>query len=296
MTLSEFTYTVLLRPRPLRTAANALLRTILPPTRRVHGALIHLNPEDPVISGALTLGLYENEEIAFFERVIEPDTVFVDVGANVGLYTALALKRIRHPGRIVCAEPDPASASFLRRTVRSNLESGHSPRLSLHQVALSDTHGELVLYKNPDNKGDNRIYADPLCPEAIRVDADPLDSLMEREAVDEINLLKIDVQGAEAKVVAGALGILGRSAHCVLMTEFWPYGLSRCGSSASAYLSALEDVGFSLYLLKGTALQRVVDHQALIESCPGRAYRNLVGLKGRFEETLGGDRHSSGGR
>jgi FkbM family methyltransferase len=279
--LAELIYTVWLRPRPLRVAANALLKAMLPGTCRVNGALIHLNPDDPVVSGALALGVYENEEIAFFERVVAPGMVVVDVGANVGLYTALALRRIRDPGRIICIEPDPASASFLEQTIRANHEHLQSPKVGLHRLALSDTRGEVTLHRNPENKGDNRIYADPLCTEALRVRSDTLDDLMRREAIEEINLIKIDVQGAEAKVVAGAAGVLRKSSHCILMTEFWPHGLASCGSRPGDYLRVLEDIGFNLYLLDGAALRPVSDHQALTASCPGRVYRNLVGLKGR---------------
>jgi FkbM family methyltransferase len=259
---------------------------MLPRTRRVNGAVIHLNPDDPVVSGALTLGVYESEEIAFFERIIEPDMVFVDVGANVGLYTALGLKRMRAPGKIVCFEPDPASASFLKRTIAANQVHGQSPEISFHPIALSDSQGELTLHRNPENKGDNRIYSDPLCTEAFRVESDTLDHVMEKEAVGEINLIKIDVQGAEAKVVAGARGVLLKSADCVMLTEFWPYGLARSGSSPGGYLAALRDLGLAIYALDGDRLRPVADHQALIESCPGRAYRNLVCVKGRFEKKL----------
>jgi len=284
--VAEFIYTVILRPRPLRIAVNALLRALLPRTRRVNGALIYLNPDDPVVSGALTLGVYENEEIAFFERVIEPEMVFVDVGANVGLYTALGLRRMCYLGKIICVEPDPVSASFLKQTIKSNHKGNQSPKVSFYQVALSDTSGEVMLHKNPENKGDNRIYSDPLCTDAIQVHLDTLDNLIEREAIKEINLIKIDVQGAEAKVVTGARSILQKSTNCIMMTEFWPYGLTSCESSPSAYLSMLEDIGFSLYSLDGTILRPVLDYQVLIESCPGRVYCNLVGIKGRFENKL----------
>jgi len=276
----------MLKPRPLRIAANALLRAMLPSACRVNGALIYLNPDDPVVSGALTLGVYENEEIAFFERVVETEMVFVDVGANVGLYTALGLRRMCYPSRIMCVEPDPVSAAFLKQTISSNHKGSQSPKVSFHQVALSDKPGKVLLYKNPENKGDNRIYSDPLCTDTIPVPSDTLDNLMEREAIEEINLIKIDVQGAEAKVVAGAKGVLQKSNDCVMMTEFWPYGLTNCGSSPSAYLTMLEDIGLRLYSLEGTIVRPVLDHQALIASCPGRVYRNLVGIKGRFKNKL----------
>lgn len=286
MKVAEFIYTVVLKPRPLRVAANAVLRAMLPRTHKVNGALVYLNPEDPVVSGALTLGVYENEEIAFFERMIEPEMVFVDVGANVGLYTALALRRMRHPGQIVCVEPDPVSATFLKQTISANQNGHQSPPVSFHQLALSDQPGDVLLYQNPENKGDNRIYSDPLCPNGISVASDTLDDLLAKEAIAEINLIKIDVQGAEAKVVAGALSVLRKSNDCIMMTEFWPYGLTNCGSNPSAYLIMLEDIGFELYTLEGKTLRPVLDHQALIASSPGRIYRNLVGIKGRFKKKL----------
>ena len=91
MSLAEFVYTVLLKPRPLRRAANAAIRAMLPQRVRVGGATVWLNPDDPVISGALTLGQFERGEIAFFRSRFGADMTFVDVGANVGLYSAIAL-------------------------------------------------------------------------------------------------------------------------------------------------------------------------------------------------------------
>lgn len=66
MSVPEFIYTVLLKPAPLRKAANFVLKSILPRTVEVKGAIIHLNPEDPVVSGALALNVYEKAEIEFF--------------------------------------------------------------------------------------------------------------------------------------------------------------------------------------------------------------------------------------
>src|SRR5207248_234978 len=93
---------------------------------------------------------------------------------------------------------------------------------------------------------------------------------------------KIDVQGAEAKVMRGASGLLAASTDCILMTEFWPYGLARCGADGLEYLEMLRDFGFQLHQLTGTSgvPAPIASPRALIERTQGRRYANLVGLKG----------------
>ena len=84
-TLAEFIYTRLLRPAPVRRVTNAILLSVIPNTVRVGRAIVHLNPSDPVISGALALRVFERRELAFFTRSCREGMTVVDVGANVGL-------------------------------------------------------------------------------------------------------------------------------------------------------------------------------------------------------------------
>ena len=86
-TLAEFIYTRLLRPAPVRRVTNAILLSIVPKTVRVGPAIVHLNPSDPVISGALALRVFERDELAFFSQRCRAGMTVLDVGANVGLYT-----------------------------------------------------------------------------------------------------------------------------------------------------------------------------------------------------------------
>lgn len=280
MTPAEFVYTILLKPRLLRRAANAAIRTALPESVRVGQAIVWLNPDDPVVSGALTFGVYERGEIAFFRSRFSADMTLVDVGANVGLYSALALSTPGFRGRVLAIEPDRESRIYLQKTIRSNVA---APGLALIcDLAASDRPGTLTLYKNPENKGDNRVYPDPLLQVAETISADTLDSICGRHGISTAQFVKIDVQGAEASVVRGASGLLARSADCVLMTEFWPYGLARCGAGGLEYLEMLRDLGFQLYELTGTrgVAAPVSSPAALLERTQGRRYANLVGLKG----------------
>src|SRR6478752_7150999 len=100
MTLAEFVYTVICAPRPLKRAVNWLLLKIIPKRIKVGPAEVCLDPADPVISGAVTFGVYEKDELRFFQEHCVPGMVVVDIGANVGIYTALAL-RLTSPNGIV---------------------------------------------------------------------------------------------------------------------------------------------------------------------------------------------------
>src|SRR5437879_567841 len=111
--LAEFIYTELLRPAPVKRAANAILLSIVPRTVRVGPAIVHLNPSDPFVSGALALRVFERHELAFFSRSCRERMTVVDVGANVGLYTALAMHLTGPDGTVVAVEPHTESRRFL---------------------------------------------------------------------------------------------------------------------------------------------------------------------------------------
>jgi len=66
MSVAEFIYTVLLKPPPLRRAANGVIRALLPQRVRLDAASVWLNPQDPVVSGALTFRVYERGEIRLY--------------------------------------------------------------------------------------------------------------------------------------------------------------------------------------------------------------------------------------
>jgi len=270
MSVTEFLYTVILKPAPLRAVANAALRAIIPESVSLHGAKVCLNRNDPVVSGALTLGVYEREEIRFFLDHFKAGMTFVDVGANVGLYTALAIKG--GAGRILSLEPLPENFELLEKTVAAN---GPTTTIHLEQTAAGREPGELSLYANPDNKGDNRLYPDPLLKEKLTVHVETLDALCAKHEIPHVDFLKIDVQGAEMLVLEGAKTILARSTGGIIMTEFWPQGLTNCGTNPLAYLEAFTELGFDLKELRDGHLH-AISAKDLIATTPGRQYRNLM--------------------
>jgi FkbM family methyltransferase len=273
----EFIYTVVLRPPLLKRLANAVIRRIVPRTLSRHGAIIALNPNDPVISGALTLGVYERSETRFFLRVCRPGLTFLDIGANVGYYTALALSRMQNSGKIVALEPDPENFKYLQATVSAN-----DGRIAVClQIAASDHAGRMTLHTSSDNRGDNRLYANELCRGTCEVEVEPVDSILKAIEIEAVDLIKMDVQGYEAHVLAGMKDIVRNSTKMVLLSEFWPDGLRRAGSDPGQYLLDLQALGLNIFELTDKAeIVPVTNPDELIGRFPGRRYTNVVGLKG----------------
>ncbi len=276
MSVHEFIYTVLLKPAPLRAAANAVLRGIMRRRVRVMGAWGCLNPRDPVVSGAPNLGCYENDEIRCFSRLFRSGMVFVDVGANIGLYTALAI----HGGasRVLAVEPHPDALCFLQRTIDAN-----TPRcpVSIARRAAGSSTGTLTLHTNLENGGDNRLYPDPMLQGSVSVAVETLDDLCKHHGISRMDFLKCDVQGAEALVLEGAQTTLERSPDCIIMTEFWAQGLRRCGGDPLEYLRRLAHPNRTLFVIDGTRLEPVSPAR-LIEETSGRQYVNLIAASQRM--------------
>ena len=87
------------------------------------------------------------------------------------------------------------------------------------------------------------------------------------------------MQGAEGRVISGARQILAASPTVILMTEFWAYGLKRCGTEPAEYLAALESLGFAIHDANGAPV-RSSQWDELIRQTEDRHYINLFGFKG----------------
>jgi hypothetical protein len=131
------------------------------------------------------------------------------------------------------------------------------------------------------------------------VETNTIDSILRMLAIDGIDLIKMDVQGFEGRVLEGMQNTLASASRLTLMTEFWPFGLRQSGTDPAHFLRALEETGFALFEIAGWGrLRPVGPHCRLIELHPGRRYTNLIAIKGevlsdRAEEHAGVKRHSS---
>ena len=257
------------KSKALRGLSKVLLRVFLPTHVNIGGAIVCTNPDDPVVSLALAMKLYEVEETSYFRQKLAKGMTFVDVGANIGLFTALAIRQ--GASKILAIEPHSESFGFLKTTIDKN-----NPLMlvSAEKVALGSQEGEGRLYLNPFNKGDNRMNYSKELIEGERVEIKTLDSVCAQYGINSIDFLKIDVQGSELGILQGAVGVLGNSRRCIIMTEVWPSGMEKAGYSSEIFTDFLKSLGFKVEKVFGRT------DQIISASSRGFAdYTNIVAIK-----------------
>jgi FkbM family methyltransferase len=266
-------HNLLFKSKILRGLSTCLLKSLVPAELKICGAIVCPNPRDPVISAALALGVYEREEISFFQKNFRQGMSFIDVGANVGLFTAMAINK--KASKIIAAEPHEESLIFLNKTLLAN-----QPPMPvfIEPIVVGASKGECRFYTNPFNKGDNRTAPSPELEPSGWVAMETLDSLCAKHGLQEVDFLKIDVQGSELGVLLGATEILSNSKNCIILSEVWPGGMAKGGYSQSDFTDFLHDQGFKIARVfgrKDTSLPKPSKNFA--------DYTNLVAVKGDLE-------------
>jgi FkbM family methyltransferase len=222
---------------------NVRTRTLRVPGL-VPGAELELDvlADDAVIGPALERGIWEEDETALFRAHLRPGDRVVDLGANVGWYSVLA---ILAGCEVHAFEPVPAIAEIAERNIR-RAEAVAEGKGVLHVAAAGAARGTARIALAPRNHGDNRVM-DGAAPPADLAGAETLEIRVERvddHVAGPVRLLKIDTQGSEWLALQGARRMLAKSPEMALLMEFWPYALR--GTQPEELLRFLDDAGFRL--------------------------------------------------
>ncbi len=187
-------------------------------------------------------GVYEPLETEILIKEIKEDYTVLDIGANIGYYTLIFAKCVGSKGKVYAFEPDPENFSILSKNVEIN---GYG-NVVLENKALFSRTDKISLFLNEENKSDHRLYETDNNRECISIDAIKLDDYLER--IDQrIDLIKIDIQGAEMAALQGMKEVLERNTHIKFITEFLPLALSKFGTTPDDYLATLSGWGFNFY-------------------------------------------------
>jgi FkbM family methyltransferase len=191
------------------------------------------------------------------KQFLGKDDWAVDVGANIGAFTAAMASAVGATGSVHAFEPLPANRRRLERTIALNgLEN-----VCVNGSVVTDSDGQAQLfdygrgYESWATLAPREIETatGTVRPTAeIAVAAVTLDHYADQHGIDRIDLLKVDVEGAEERVLAGASALFGRGAVDAVLVEVADTTLSAGGGRAHALVHLLETHGlWTLAILDG---------------------------------------------
>lgn len=197
-------------------------------------------------------------EIELLKKYVKPGSTVLDIGANIGFYADILSNLVGAEGMVHCFEPDATNFKYLQKAV------GAKKNILLNQKAVGAKTEVLKFYTSPNLNVDHRSYEPEEYESVTEVAAISVDDYLAGHS-RKIDVIKIDIQGFEMQALSGMQHCLKNNEHIVLISEFWPYGLRKAGSSINAYFEALVAYGFIVYLMENSALKKLssADVQAM---------------------------------
>jgi FkbM family methyltransferase len=235
---------------------------------------LFIDAADEVIRPAIAQhGVWEPGETALLLGWLAPGLTFVDIGAHVGYYTVLAARRVSPGGLVFAFEPSPRNYELLLANVWRN----ELTNVVCFPWAVSDHTGFVDLFLDERNTGDNRLFQDDRGP-GVRVRAVALDALPSIRP--PIDVVKIDVQGAEEAAIEGMKHLLSRSPNARVTLEYWPFGLRALGRDERRTLDFYRSLGYRLRVQnpEEPGIEEWADDE-ILEHCSkneGELHTNLV--------------------
>jgi len=221
------------------------------------GFVFRCDLRDPITREVCFTGRYEPQETALLQQILRPGLTCVDVGANWGYFTLAAAHRVGQSGRAIAVEADPAACAALRaNAARNRLE-----QVTVVEMAASDRRGAVELQQYDARASQSGNYGLAGTTTVVRdgrrfqVAAGPLDRTLDELCVESIDLLKMDIEGGEARALAGLAQRLGSRRIERILLEIHPQHLRDQGSSAALVLGDLRRHGYQIW---------AIDHSAVV--------------------------------
>jgi FkbM family methyltransferase len=195
-------------------------------------------------------GTHEKLETELFEKMAQDSMVVVDIGANIGYYTLIAARLVGKKGTVYAFEPEPSNYKLLCENIAIN---GYANIVPI-QKAVSNTSGKAKLYVDKaigdvSSFAKDNVLTHSKNVDCLEVETITLDDFFERTVGDDrIDLMKIDVEGAEELVIDGAERVL-RNNRLKIFMEFMPDQLTKAGTDPLKLLYKLQNYGFAIKLL-----------------------------------------------
>jgi len=217
----------------------------------VDGIAFKLRPKGEIACGAWSGRGFERCELAFTLGVIDPAMTFFDVGANVGLFSLAVGGKYRGCGvRIYGFEP--CKQTF--KIFQDNIHLNGLTNVSAVRTALSDRIGQGILQLNSDFRDGLNTLGNPSHPASrvVGVESVPLttiDDFVATNRIERVDVMKVDVEGAELSVFNGARGLLSRQDGPLILYESYGWCTAQFGYHPVEIIWLLREYGYELFTI-----------------------------------------------
>jgi len=229
---------------------------------KVQDFTLAVDTADASVSMPLVGGWYERHMQALYRKWLEPGMTVMDIGANIGLYSMLAARLVGDSGKVICFEPNSENCRLiLLSTWKNGFEN-----VDLYPMAVSDSTGAVLFGTHIGSNGGlvSMNESSLLSPNCIVVPTTRIDELI----LDRVDLIKIDVEGAEGLVVRGAQNLIEKHKP-IVTSEFSMEMLSRVsGMPGKEFLSFFQERGYDIFLIDrhSSDLVRLEDIDSFVDN------------------------------
>ena len=184
-------------------------------------------------------GAYEPDLVRMLKSFLKPGMVFLDLGANVGYFSAISAALVGVHGRVFVFEPAPNCFTRLQRNLSV------FPQAFVHHCAASDRTGQTWFYLHSKENGWGSLFNDGDLRQRVEVNTIRLDDWARDAAIKRLDFLKIDIEGSEYGALLGAQALLKRF-RPVVIAELNSVCLSRDQRTPDDVLRLLAEAGYRL--------------------------------------------------
>ncbi|MEO8131964.1 MAG: FkbM family methyltransferase [Bryobacteraceae bacterium] len=211
------------------------------------GVSLRLDPEDLVAREILIRNVWQQEVWQSISDGLSTGGVFLDVGAHIGYDTLKASVKVGPSGKVISFEPNPGTLAELR----ANIAASYATNVTVEPIACTDKEQTLTLFDSTSegNSGASSLSlanADEAkygTLPSYTVKGRPIDDVVRELGLTRLDVIKIDVEGAEYLVLLGAQETLRRF-HPKLVMEVVPFQLANMHATIEDINSLLNELGY----------------------------------------------------
>lgn len=217
-------------------------------------------------------------EISLMKKYIKAGDTVLDIGANIGFYAEILSGIVGENGKVHCFEPDTTNFKHLES------RSKHLPNVTINNKAVSDKTETIKIYTSKKLNVDHRTYKPDDYDEEIDINGIAIDEYLSFDSAQDdkmVSFIKMDIQGFEMSAVKGMTKTL-QSPNLKMLSEFWPYGMRKAGTSVLDYFYFLKQYNFYIYLIENNQLIELTEEKIkTFLDLPESTYMNIFASKDR---------------